>query len=221
MSSLYQCQPSSQSSDQVFIPNIPDFYFDDANAATFRGDGVNNLTVTGRRGTTFVFTVPAVSPERNCSGAVMSIQYCHQARASDIGQTRNIFDLITLRRNGLNFTVLTRDDVRYTLQSSMCSDPPGDVQRVCYTTQTFSIQLPASSFSYGVVNNANNLRLLTFSNSVTDFDVERFSIRQHGDAGPMPGDTLLPGCNFAQRLDRSLFLLRFFLGIFVKQFFRY
>ena len=120
VSSLYQCQPSSQNSDQVFIPNIPDFYFDHASAALFRGDGDNNLTVTGSRGRTFVFTVPAVSPERNCSGAVMSIQYCHQARANQIGQTHNIFDLITLRRNGLNFTVLTRDDVRDILFRVLC-----------------------------------------------------------------------------------------------------
>ena len=220
MASPYQCQPSSPNSDQVYFPNLPDFYFSYTNAAALRVGQDRTLTPTEiNEGATYAFTVPAVSPERNCSGTVVSFQYCYQARASDIGQERNVFDFITLTRDGQNLTVMNRSPVNVTLQEDMCTDPPGNVQRICCTMQNIpnqlQFQLPASNFTFGVVNTNSNIRILNFLNSVTEFDVERFWVRQYGTVGPMPRDILSPGRNFSIRYDRSLLLIRFFIGKYV------
>ena len=128
---------------------------------------------------------------------------------------RDIFDFITVERNGLHFTVLMRDAVTTTPEESTCTDPHGsnmEPDRVCCTKQAFTAQLTTSSFSYGVVvRNNNKYRLLTFS--ITDFDVERFSIRQHKNGGPKPGAVMSPGSNFDHQ-NNSLLLLRFFLGTY-------
>lgn len=215
--SLYQCQPSSANNGQVFFPNIPDFYFNGTNAASFRDGSGANLTITGQSGATYVFTVPEQSAERNCSGTVVSFQYCYQARNGDIGQTRDVFALIALTRNGLQFNVTARMRVQTTPQNSiLCTDRPGRMQKICCTTRNLSpseqLQVPVSNFTFGVVNTNNNTRILHFRNQITDYDVERFWIRQQGSNGPMPGDILSPGSSFVQQFDRSLLILRFFIG---------
>ena len=81
ISSLFQCQPSSDESGQVYTPNIPDFYFNDENTADFRtGDEENLITLRNRL--TYIFTK---SSERNCTGNVVAIQYCYETRNSQIG----------------------------------------------------------------------------------------------------------------------------------------
>ena len=208
VSPLYQCQSSLEQSGQVFIPNIPDFYFTPENAASFRGNGGNLTTIT-QRGTTYIFTLPALSAQRNCSGTVLSIQHCFQARARDIGQVRRVFDLLNVTIDGGQFTVNERFSVEATLQEEMCADPPGSVERVCCTNGSLQFRLPASSFVFGVVITDNNIRLLTFTSAVTEYDVERWVRQPSGNYGPMPGDTFSAGDS---QTDRSLLLLRFFLG---------
>ena len=175
------------------------------------------MTAIGKKGSTYIFTVPSFSEERNCSGNISHIEYCYEVEyEGDLGSVRNIFDFITVERNGLNFTVLMRDAVITTPEESTCTDPPGDGKpdRVCCTKQAFTAQLTTSSFSYGVVvNNNKKYHLLTFSDSVADFNVERFSIiiRLFGNTGPHPGDVMFLGSDFDHH---SLFLLRFFLGTY-------
>lgn len=210
-STLYHCPHAPDSEGLVYTPNIPDYYFDDQNAANFRN---GYLTETGNKGTTYVFTIPPESTERNCSGTVMAIQFCYQARARDIGRTRNVFDFIILTRNGQELTVTERRKVKVVPSDTTCTNPPGSIERVCCTMQKFTEQfeLPSSNFTFGVVNRMNRVRMLTFVDIVTEFDVERFHIRQHGNAGPIPGDVLSPGSKFVRHLDRSLLLLRFLIG---------
>ena len=171
-SSLYQCQPSSQNSEQVFIPNIPDSYFDHANLAGLRVGSGAILFGIGQPGVTLIFTVPALSADRNCSGTVVSAEFCYEATVAQVNASEvlNVFDFITLRRDDLNFTVLTRTDVTTTPQDSLCTDPPGDFgpQRVCCTTETFSAQVPSESFMFGVVINSRSNRMLVFNNISTD-----------------------------------------------------
>ena len=210
VSSLYQCQSASEQSGQVFTPNIPDFYFTPENAARFRGDG-GNLTQTENRGNTYIFTLPPLSAERNCSGTVLSLQYCFQARARDIGNTLSVFDWLSLTRDGNQFTVNARFAApQVTPEEGMCANPPGGVQRVCCTTVSLAsgrFQVPASAFTFGVVITNSNVRPLTFVDGVTEYDVESFIERPAGNPGPMPGDMFVG----SSRTDHSLLLLRYFL----------
>ena len=210
-STLFHCQHTSDNEGLVYTPNIPDYYFDDKNAADF---SIGTLTKTRNKGTTYVFTVPPESTERNCSGTLMAIQFCYQARARDIGRARNVFDLLLLARNDLELTVTERRKVEVVPSDATCTDSPGSIEKVCCTVQNFTEQyeLPSSNFTFGVVNMVSRIHILTFVDAVTEFDVERFRVRQHGNAGPKPGDVLSPGSKFVRRLDRSLLLLRFLIG---------
>ena len=205
MDAQYQCQFSSQQSGQVFIPNIPDLYFTPENAAARFG---GNLTETSQQnGTTYIFTLPALSSERNCSGTVLSLQYCFLARARDIGNTLSVFDLLSLTRDGNQFTVNERfAPPQITLRQDMCADPPEmGMRRVCCTTvslESGQVQVPASAFTFGVLT---NVRLLTFVDRV---NVERFTYRPTGNSELTRGSTF----QGSSRMNSSLLLLRFFLG---------
>ena len=85
--SMFQCQFSSQPSGFLYTPNIPDSYFNDENYI------MTNEVAGLINGIIYIFTLPSESVQRNCSGRVESIQYCYQARDSDIGQTREAFKL--------------------------------------------------------------------------------------------------------------------------------
>ena len=82
--------PSTDQSGLMYTPNIPDFYFSDVNAANFRSSGGANLT-TSRNGVTYIFTIPAESSERNCTGNVVAIQYCYETRNGQIGSNEITF----------------------------------------------------------------------------------------------------------------------------------
>ena len=99
-SSLFQCQSSSDQSGLVYTPNIPDEYFNDVNVANFR---TSSLNVKGKRAT-HIFTIPPELVSRNCSGSLVSIQYCYRARDRDIDILQTIFilsSLISLNQLGL------------------------------------------------------------------------------------------------------------------------
>ncbi len=106
-SSLFQCQSSSDQNGLVYTPNIPNEYFNHTNAADLRTSGGFlvglNVTVREKRAT-HIFTIPPESASRNCSGSLVSIQYCYRARDRDINKRRDIFvlsSLISLNQDGL------------------------------------------------------------------------------------------------------------------------
>ncbi len=88
--------------------SIPDFYFNHVNTANFRNSDRANLTDSAN-GVAYFFTVLAESASRNCSGDVVSIQYCYRARYFDvwIGTRKNVFNLLAVDRNGLQFTIIS------------------------------------------------------------------------------------------------------------------
>ena len=206
MCSLYQCQSSSEQSGQVFTPNIPDFYFTPENAANFRGTG--NLTRAGAKGTTYIYTIPALSAERNCSGTLLSFQFCFQTWEKGLGTSLRVFELLNLTRDDNTFTVNRRFITEHTIaRESICADIPASREKVCCTTarlQSRQLQFSASSFVLGVVLRSNRYRPLTFANEVTEFDVESFVEMSR----PMPGDKF----NVSLRANRPHLVLRFFLG---------
>ena len=135
--SIFQCQSSSDQNGLVYTPNIHDFYFNNVNAANFRTGGGANLT-TPISGATYIFTIPSESPLRNCSGTVVSLQYCYQARDRDIGMTRDVLDFLTLVQNGLQYTVSSSLTIQTTPRSSICTDTSGSIQQTCYDTSSLN-----------------------------------------------------------------------------------
>lgn len=99
---LFQCHSVQDQSGLISIPNIPDFLFINNAAASDVTSGA--LTVT-QFGLTYIFTIPAESEQRNCSGTVLSIQYCYEASNETIGSNQHIFNLLVLQQNGLDFTI--------------------------------------------------------------------------------------------------------------------
>ena len=210
--SPFLCQISSEISGAVYTPNIPNFYFDDTIAAAL--SNINLTTTSSSRGTTFIFTIPAVSAEHNCSGPVVALQFCYRARQSHVGQERNVFDLITLYRDGPTLTVADRFSVLATPQEDTCTILPGSSLIICCATQNMLNHhqfLVSYNTTFGVVNTADrNIRILTFINSVTEFDVEQLQVRKH-HIGLEPGDTVSPG-NGIDYQNHPLLLLRFHIS---------
>ncbi len=169
-SSLFQCQSSSDQSGLVYTPNIPDEYFNHTNAADLRTNGGSlidsSIMVKGGKAT-HIFTIPPESASRNCSGSLVSIQYCYRARDADINVEQTIFilsSLISLNQHGL-FEVINTTIVRNTPRNSICTDPPGNIEQICCDTTPLSgLQISSSEYIFGVtITDPAAVRPLAFS----------------------------------------------------------
>ena len=211
--SIFQCQSSSDQNGLVYTPNIPDFYFNDMNAANFRTGSRANLT-TSQDGITYIFTIPPESPlMRNCSGTVVSLQYCYQARDRDIEMTRDVFDFLTLVQNGLQYTVSSSLTIQTTPRSSICTDTSESIQQTCCDTSSLNandqFQLRSSDFTFGVVITNSNVRPLVFTTSALEYRVEQFQAALGAD-GSTPGNNVTLGAN--TRVNDGSLVFRFIIG---------
>ena len=162
-------------------PIIPDFYFNDSNAAAnFRTDDSANLTQSQFRRVAYIFTIPPESSLRNCSGTVVSLQYCYQARNRDIERNRpvNVFIFLSLTQNGMRFTVNRQMFIRTTPANTICTNSSGSIEQICCDTTTLNtnnqLQLSSSNFSFGVVITNGNVRPLAFTTSSTEYHVKQY-----------------------------------------------
>ena len=168
----FQCQSSSDSNGLVYTPNIPDFYFNDSNAANFGTDGSGNLTQSLFRRVAYIFTIPQ-SQLHNYSDTVVSLQYCYQATNNNIDNNRtiNVFAFLLLTQNGMNFTVSKQILIGSTPSKSICTVPSGSIQQICCDNTTLrttdQFQLPSSNFSFGVAIRNPNIRPLVITTSST------------------------------------------------------
>ena len=213
--SLFQCQPTTDQSGQVFAPNIPDSYFNDANARysrTWQG-GRSLIRQNEVNGTTFIYTTP---PEPSCSGTVLALQYCYQTKNNQIGDTdREFFRFLHLSRSGYHFTVDDLIIVKTSPQWDYCTNLWSD-QSICCDISTFAendqFHIPASNYTFGVVIRNDNIRPLAFSSTSMEYQFPHFQASNNSgpDIGAQfslrPGDFQSPG---------SLLLLRFLIGMFM------
>ena len=207
---MFQCQFSSQPSGFFYTPNIPDSYFNDESYM------MTNEVAELVNGVIHIFTLPSESVQRNCSGKVESIQYCYQARGSDIGQTRKAFNFLSLVQEsvqeGVQFTVNSSIIIQTTPEESICSDPPGGIEQICCDTTflnaTDQFQIPPSTYTFGVVIINNNVKPLAFANTVTEYRVEQYL----ASFSSLPSGFMFTLTENAQ-VNRSLLLLRFSIGM--------
>lgn len=203
MSSLFQCQLSTEQSGQVFTPNIPDFYFNHNNIANFSG---SNLT-TSRMGFTYIFTIPSMSAQRNCSGTVVAIQYCYQHSNAVMGSGRNAFHFLILTRNESQFRVKQN----FVITTNTCTS--GRKKGICCDRIALNVsdqfQINSTVLTFGVV--VGDVSLLAFANTATEYNIEQFQV-SIGTVGALISNTFnLHGANVT---GQSLLLLRFFIGMF-------
>ncbi len=159
--------------------------------------------------TTYIFTIPPEQIlQRNCSGGVVSIQYCYEARNRGVGDTA-IFNLLSLHREtGGVFRVANSIPIRSTPSHEICVHMSG-TGWCCDNTPLSSNQLsiPSSGYTFGVVTfgGDDTTTPLAFHNSVGNFQVPRIDVAAGVPAVPSTITTGPPQ-------PRSLLLLRFLIG---------
>ena len=168
------------------------------NAANFRTNGGANLT-DSMNGVTYFFTVPA---SHNCSGDVISIQYCYRARNSNRNSVITVFNLLAVNRNGLKFRIINSTTIQTTPQDSICRE-----QICCDTTPLSGFQIPSSEYTFGIM--ITNVRLLAFADSVMEYHFDRFRTGNGelavGTTVTFTGEDLIT--------DRALLLIRVIIGM--------
>ena len=174
----------------------------------------NLTTLSEERGTIFIFTTP---PEPTCSGTVLAFEFCYLA--FEISNNREVFRFVSLRRDGLQFTVIDFDFVRIrTSQEAICSVLVEDEQYICCDTYTLpddeQFQIPPLNYTFGVVirSQMNLILPLAFSDVNTEFQFPHFQARPAGDNGPdRAGDSFTLTAGDLQN-EGSLLLLRLIIG---------
>ena len=208
-SQLFQCQPTSDPSGRLYTPNIPNFYFNDVNAAAFRiGSSANLTTPTGGNRFGYIFTIPA---DRDCTGSVVALQYCYQAKNRNIGDRNGVFKFAHLTRNGHQITLGNSFDVQTTPQNDACTAPMGAIQQICCATTTLSatnrFQIPSPSYTFAIILIGSDIQPLQFAASATEYRYEHFQMGL--------GTSIIPGNMLtldSAVTDESLLLLRFIIG---------
>ena len=198
---LFQCQHSTDQDGQVFIPNIPDLYFDYTYPA-----GMKDL-LKSENGVTYFFTIPPESAERNCSGTVVAIQYCYWVHKNRINSTQDVFSFHSVTRDGFVFTVNNSFTERTTPLESKCTEISGKHYFCCDTATLSELSISSESYTFGVTIVDNEVTPYAFENN-TEFVVEQFQ----GSFNTM----LQPGTsyNLEEESEESdgLLLMRFLIG---------
>ncbi len=156
--------------------------------------------------TTHIYTIPPEQIlQRNCSGGVVSIQYCYQA--SNLGGKNTvIFNLLSLHRETRGvFRVDSSIPIRSDPSNEICTS--GNPVWCCDNTPPSSNQLsiPSSEYTFGVVTFSGDVTPLAFHNSVGKYQVPRMDVAV---GVPSVQSTITPGPS----QQRSLLLLRFLIG---------
>ncbi len=157
--------------------------------------------------TTYIYTIPSEQIlQRNCSGGVVSIQYCYQA--SNLGGgSIVIFNLLSLHREetGDIFRVDSSIPIRSDPTNDICTT--GNSKWCCDNTLLSSnpLSIPSSEYTFGVVTFSGDVTPLAFHNSVGNYQVPRMDVAV---GVPSVQSTITPGPS----QQRSLLLLRFLIG---------
>ena len=164
-------------------------------------------------GVTYFFTIPPESAERNCSGTVVTIQYCYRVRWNIINSTQDVFSFHSVTRDGFNFTVTSSFTVRTTPhQESECAQ----VEKfyLCCDTTTLSadnqLSISPESYTFGVTIVNSDVTPYAFRDD-PEFVVEQFQVSL--------GATVSAGTSYplteTAEISGGLLLLRFLIGKYI------
>ena len=203
---LFQCQHSThQDGLQVFIPNIPDLYFDHVNTAAMRSSLIQTTATV-----TYFFTIPPESADRNCSGTVAAIQYCYQVHRNRINSAEDVFSFHSVTRDGFVFTVTSSFTVRTTPhQEGECTQVSSSDLYLCCDTTTLSdnqLRISPERYTFGVTINSAQVTPFAFRHDA-EFVVEQFQAALGLTLQNTPY-TFGP----STMVTRGLLLMRFLIG---------
>ena len=212
---LFQCRPSENDAYGPVFPNIPDTYFNSAEAANSLTGPIPDLTALVFS-IVYVFVVPQVGPNRDCSGNVMAIEYCYRTSRTIGNGQKTVFEFLLLTRNtpisvihGQSFTVDSRFPVRDNPATATCTNIAGTIEKVCCSTTDLSEanqhEAPTTAYTIGIAVTNANILPLAFSFSSTAFNFNQYQI-------PLSNVHLGGSITVNQLTGRSLALLRFNLG---------
>lgn len=203
MNCLSASHPLTNLDWSSYIPDIPDFYFNQENALRFRVDQNRTNLSASESGNTYIFGIrDNLIP--GCSGTVKSIRYCYQDKTTDLGQTKTIFNFLTLSRSRAGPLLMLRSEVQSVQLSSKCSIRAESQSKICCDTTILSnknhmLNSEATLFGVETPEDTSMLLLLVF-NSMTEYDVVLTQYVTGNDPG--------------SRMMGPLLLLRLYIGNF-------
>ena len=205
---LFQCQPSENDAYGQVFPNIPDMYFNPAEAANSLTGTIPALTALGAN-MAYVFIIPALGSDRNCSGGVVAFEYCCYRTSRTIGSgQRTVFEFLRLTRNPpvsstqlQTFTVDSLFPVRDNPSTATCTDIAGTTDQVCCSVSDLNTanqhEAPTAAYTIGIAVSNSAILPLAISNSQTAFIFNRYqtalSTAQVGDSftqSSLPGRSI-------------------------------
>ena len=156
--------------------------------------------------TTYIFTIPPESPERNCSGPVVVIEYCHVSNIYS-WRRQNIFTLFLLSRDGEVFTIESEYEIGIISDSSCMDRSPNSPRKVCCNKQNLinDMLLSEANVIFGVQVGA--FELLTFSSSTFEYKYPQLL----GSFRRINARTSFTRMEVDEVDDQSLLLLRFYI----------
>ena len=199
---LFQCQPSGEN-EQVF-PNIPDMSFDPAEAANSVTGGGSSLTPL-QPNMAYIFTIPGVGDDRNCSGNVVSFEYCYRTLRSIGNGQRTAFDFLRLTRSGSLLRIDSRFPVRDNAKGDSCMDIDTNNKVCCTRSDVDMHDVLTTEYTIGIAVSNSDVRPLAFSNSLTEYNVDQYQTAQ---TNVQEGDEITA----TPLTSASIPLLRFYLS---------
>ena len=156
----WQCSALDTADNRYYLPDLQD-----GNSLTILLIALTASAYTPSSvGVTYIYTVPSI--EVSCSGTVSAIGYCYTGSSEQLETEQLVFTFLTLKQNGLNFTVTDSIEVRARPRSQICSQLRGTLY-CCDATSlnmTDHFILPASNFAFGIAIPPSSVRLLGFNN---------------------------------------------------------
>ena len=115
-----------------------------------------------------------MSAERNCTGTVVALQYCHVDTRNENVQRRLIFNLFLLSDSDEGFTINRSIGIKSVTSDDVCTN--GSMERICCNkfplNNNLRFQLPSSDYTVGI-RARDKVELLTFLNN-SEFIVHQF-----------------------------------------------
>ena len=157
---------------------------------------------------TYFFTIPPESAERNCSGTVVTIQFCYRIRKNLINSTQDVLLFHSVTRDGFDFTVNGSFTVRTTPHQSECAQSRN--WYLCCDTTTLSaenqLSISPESYTFGVTIVNKDVTPYAFRDD-TEFVIEQFQAAI--------GTTIPVGTSYTlawSEVSDGLLLMRFMIG---------
>lgn len=212
-SSLFRCQPFTQTdrTGYVFIPNIPNIYFNQTSVASFYTGDQANVTST-HDAFTYIFTIPSESDGRNCNGTIVGLQYCYQQTGVIMTSP---FDFLEFDRHGQQFTVTGQITISIMPTRNNCVNNQASNRYICCNIQrlpTGEFQLSSSTYYYGIRTSSEMSLPLSFNAYSSQlYRTEQYQFPSDSDS--FPGTYSAEERNYV--MDGPVFLMAIIIGIII------